>query len=974
MAGFAPQLQSNIGFDSPINEGAGGIGVLSSLSSLLPAKKAPKAPPKPTLDERMGKAWGDMFPDTSIQESSLKNQRAFAKANPSGGAKWISSQAEAMLNEELNTEAEKQKSQNAQTAAIALEWGKSPESYLAAQKAQELPEKERDLFLAEAQTSFWRNRANQNALRDRVATNGANKANREDAFRLGGSGAIGLANAMSSALRDFTDAVNLDPNAAISLDEVGIGAIMPQLGGVVLTKNNVLEVNGKLRDAFKTMTLDRISAESGIPVDELGLLPEALETKIFKTFDTMNLWTKNQVDPAQIKQRSIDKKFNVMVEAGVPLDFVANVQLLSNKNPTLEARIIAMLTGETGKIMEMYDNGDFDMVKKAAEDMSSLERTSSFEALAEVAKAWGGSSTVAKIYEEVPAAVKDQGFANNTMAALELAKAEVKGNLLIGENFYKQNIEKLAPMFEGAIRANPEFKPAMVATLTGDWEANMTFVKTEANRQGFELVSDGEQVVLVRGGKIYTDEKEALEDKLADLEQFGFPNDGSPDFEGVRNTPDGLPNAIAKLKQDLDTLINTPPPTTLMAKVGDNEVDVLKGAKYRYNVLGNLGEIGKQVLLNANMSVAGDIGAQATDALKAGQGSVTAGGITTNPLPAIGNGPIAQNLGIDFATYEKDNKLPTGYLETMAMIESGGRPNAKNRTKQNPSGSSAGGLFQQIDANAEEFGVVDRFDPVQSTEGAVKFAVQNATRLRKVLGREPTGAELYLAHQQGGGGASALLRNPDRPAIDVLTEIHKGNAVRAKKALLDNKGKMGMTAGQFTNLWVAKFNNSQAKSGLTNVAPSPVSTGSFKEDTDAAVTQAIGVQPQATSSLGVQPVAPASEAGAFVQTPSFEGENITTARTGGEAFRSPTVRQDAAVDKSVSDNLRSLGSNASALHGEGSDTTKKINDLIKTVDGGGRVRASDVTELIRETKALPRTPSRQELLADLYELRDEATL
>ena len=139
MAGFAPQLQSNIGFDSPINEGAGGIGVLSSLSSLLPAKKAPKAPPKPTLDERMGKAWGDMFPDTSIQESSLKNQRAFAKANPSGGAKWISSQAEAMLNEELNTEAEKQKSQNAQTAAIALEWGKSPESYLAAQKAPECP-------------------------------------------------------------------------------------------------------------------------------------------------------------------------------------------------------------------------------------------------------------------------------------------------------------------------------------------------------------------------------------------------------------------------------------------------------------------------------------------------------------------------------------------------------------------------------------------------------------------------------------------------------------------------------------------------------------------------------------------------------------------------------------------------------------------------------------------------------------------
>lgn len=72
------------------------------------------------------------------------------------------------------------------------------------------------------------------------------------------------------------------------------------------------------------------------------------------------------------------------------------------------------------------------------------------------------------------------------------------------------------------------------------------------------------------------------------------------------------------------------------------------------------------------------------------------------------------------------------------------------------------------------------------------------------------------------------------------------------------------------------------------------------------------------------------------------------------------------------DNLRSISSTVATLHGKGSETTNIINNLIKTVDSGGSVRASDVTKLIKETKALPRSPGRQDLLADLYDMRDEA--
>jgi hypothetical protein len=272
-------------------------------------------------------------------------------------------------------------------------------------------------------------------------------------------------------------------------------------------------------------------------------------------------------------------------------------------------------------------------------------------------------------------------------------------------------------------------------------------------------------------------------------------------------------------------------------------------------------------------------------------------------------------------------------------------------------------LFQQIDSNAKEFGVTDRFDPKQSTVGAAKFAKQNAARLRKVLGREPTGAELYLAHQQGGAGAVRLLRDRDRPVNTLLSD----------DAITLNGGSLDMTAGEFADLWINKWNNGGG-GRPTNAAQTTPPSRDFNTETDAAMNQALDNQPEVTDRLGVAPVGSASEAGAFVQTPTGEGENLGTDRSGGEAFKASAANQpDSAPNSEVADNLRSMASAASTLHGEGSTTTNKINALIKTVDGGGKVKASDVTKLINETKALPRTPARQELLADLYEIRDEAS-
>lgn len=160
--------------------------------------------------------------------------------------------------------------------------------------------------------------------------------------------------------------------------------------------------------------------------------------------------------------------------------------------------------------------------------------------------------------------------------------------------------------------------------------------------------------------------------------------------------------------------------------------------------------------------------------------------IATTTGASAGTGPG----GADFGATERRYRLPSGYLHRTAEIESGLNPMA-----QNPR-SSAGGLFQFINSTARQYGLTNRFDPVAATDAAGRLARDNAAHLRRVLGREPTGAELYLAHQQGAGGAARLLRDPSARAVDVVGS----DAVRL------NGGGDNMTAGQFAGLWINKYN------------------------------------------------------------------------------------------------------------------------------------------------------------------------
>lgn len=138
----------------------------------------------------------------------------------------------------------------------------------------------------------------------------------------------------------------------------------------------------------------------------------------------------------------------------------------------------------------------------------------------------------------------------------------------------------------------------------------------------------------------------------------------------------------------------------------------------------------------------------------------------------------------------------------MAHIETGG---SFNERAKNP-GSSASGLFQFMKGTRGRYGLDGNtvFDARKNAAAGARMLNENRAFFRKRFGREPSAGELYLMHQQGAGGASALLSNPNALAIDVLTRAHNGNHRLAAEIIRKNGGRMDMTAGQFSSRWINK--------------------------------------------------------------------------------------------------------------------------------------------------------------------------
>jgi hypothetical protein len=145
----------------------------------------------------------------------------------------------------------------------------------------------------------------------------------------------------------------------------------------------------------------------------------------------------------------------------------------------------------------------------------------------------------------------------------------------------------------------------------------------------------------------------------------------------------------------------------------------------------------------------------------AGKTSAEAGATASATLPEIAVAPPkpviqapapAPAANQNNAGLEQERNLPQGYLARTRAIES------SNGTRLVNPNSSARGDFQFIKSTAQGMGLKDPMDPYASATAAADLAAKNRAGIVKATGREPTGGELYAAHQQGLGGYLNLAR------------------------------------------------------------------------------------------------------------------------------------------------------------------------------------------------------------------------
>ncbi len=160
------------------------------------------------------------------------------------------------------------------------------------------------------------------------------------------------------------------------------------------------------------------------------------------------------------------------------------------------------------------------------------------------------------------------------------------------------------------------------------------------------------------------------------------------------------------------------------------------------------------------------------------------------------------------------------YTRRLFAIESGGNPYALTGSNR--------GLGQFSPDLERRYGITDqnRADPGAQAAAVAQERAEHAAALRQVLGRDPTPGELYLAHQQGLAGATALLSNPDMPAWQVIRPYYKSDGI-ARSAIwgnvpADQPGTAGfnrslypggadsITAGEFARQWINKFEGGNA--------------------------------------------------------------------------------------------------------------------------------------------------------------------
>jgi hypothetical protein len=140
--------------------------------------------------------------------------------------------------------------------------------------------------------------------------------------------------------------------------------------------------------------------------------------------------------------------------------------------------------------------------------------------------------------------------------------------------------------------------------------------------------------------------------------------------------------------------------------------------------------------------------------------------------------------------------FPQNFTQTMASIESQGGQNLTS-----PTGAVGPFQFTGIAANQVGIPKAQTTDPYIGAQAAAELASQNRDRFMQAYGREPTGSELYLMHQQGASGAMAVLGTDPNTLVSQMTPTVQRNILAQGISGINS----GSTVGDFANYFDQKY-------------------------------------------------------------------------------------------------------------------------------------------------------------------------
>jgi hypothetical protein len=280
--------------------------------------------------------------------------------------------------------------------------------------------------------------------------------------------------------------------------------------------------------------------------------------------------------------------------------------------------------------------------------------------------------------------------------------------------------------------------------------------------------------------------------------------------------------------------------------------------------------------------------ARLNDAEKAGRAGASAAGAglfdTGTPAAdvvapvAVADTPAVAPV---FAAGADASDPMTSYLQKVRGIESTGDDTAVSPTGATGRYQFTKGTWSDLAARNPDLGLTPdgRMDPAQQEKAMAVFTRENASKLQEA-GIPVTPGSLYLAHQQGAGGAIGLLSNPNAPAGSIV-----GN-----QAVAVNGGDPNMPAGAFAQKWMSRFGSTPAPAAPVRVAsadPTMVPAGNPAVAAPAPVVAAPQGGPVAAPAAPASPVARV----AAVMPPSAAVAPPAPVQTVAQAYGGPTPAQ-----------------------------------------------------------------------------------